>query len=272
MTAVSGLLVFLSFLFGIFVVGLALYTVARVTFDAIVGGMKSRVLPIKASYKETLKKYFGYYNRLSPSNKKKFERKVQYFISVKKFVPRDIPEVTDEMKALIAASSVQLTFGLPGIFLQHFRRILVYPDDYYSTISKRYHKGEVNIRHGIIVLSWKSFVDGYIDPHDSRNVGLHEMAHALRFENMITNNEYNFFDDKLLLKWREHALEEMARYDAGNPSFLREYAMTNEEEFFAVAVEYFFEQPLEFRENLPNLYSTLQGMLKQDPLQVFNLS
>ena len=44
------------------------------------------------------------------------------------------------------------------------------------------------------MFSWRDFLEEYLDPSDSRNVGLHEMAHALRWENMIKNVEYGFFN------------------------------------------------------------------------------
>ena len=90
------------------------------------------------------------------------------------------------MKALIAGSAIQLTFGYPDVDFGHFWRILIYPDNYYSTITHRYHKGEVNIK-GIIVLSWKSFKEGFADSTDGRNLGFHEMAHALRLINIVEN-------------------------------------------------------------------------------------
>ena len=39
----------------------------------------------------------------------------------------------------------------------------------------------------------------------------------------------------------------------------------NEHEFFAVAVENFFERPQEFKNAIPELYSILSKLLNQDP-------
>jgi hypothetical protein len=225
--------------------------------------IRSQVLPVPARYKEILQKYFPYYQKLSPADKTKFQRKVTRFVSVKRFIPRDVDIVTVEAKVLIAASAVQLTFGLPNIYLQHFNKILVYPNDYYSSITRQYHRGEVNPRFGIIVLSWQSFVNGYINPSDSFNVGLHEMAHALRLENVIRNEEYNFFDRDLLNQLDTLAHEICSTtYDH---SFLRAYACTNTHEFFAVCVENFFERPAEFKTHLPQVYAVLAQLLRQDP-------
>jgi MtfA peptidase len=157
--------------------------------------LKTKMLPVPQHYRDVLQKYFTYYQRLTENEKTKFERKVCNFLYGKRFIPRDVVEVTLEAKVLIAATAVQLTFGLSNVYLRHFNKILVYPNDYYSVIARRFHKGEVNPMFGIIVLSWQSFVDGFIYPNDAVNLGLHEMAHALRLENIIRNEEYQFFDE-----------------------------------------------------------------------------
>jgi MtfA peptidase len=230
--------------------------------------IRTRVLPIPQRFRDILSKYFPYYQKLSPSNQKLFEKKVVKFYHSKRFVPRNVPEVTIEAKILISASAVQLTFGLPDVYLDHFHTILVYPNDYYSSITKRFHKGEVNPRFGIVVLSWQSFVDGYIYPTDSFNVGLHEMAHALRLENIIRDEEYHFFDEELMACFDEYAVS-YCKGDVQDPThFLRPYACTNIHEFFSVSVENFFERSRSFRETLPQLYAILVKLLNQDPVEL----
>lgn len=224
------------------------------------------VLPFPPAYREILNRYFTYYQKLSTPQQHAFEQKLLYFILSKKWIPRQFKEVTDEMKVLISACAVQLTFGLPRIYLQHFTGIVIYPDNYYSSITKKFHKGEVNPAYRLIVLSWKSFVDGYLHhPADAVNVGLHELAHALRLENLIRNNEYRFFDEALLNTFDAYAYRVCHEV---NPEFLffRPYACTNEHEFFSVAVENFFERPQEFKNAMPQLYGVMSKLLNQDPL------
>lgn len=230
--------------------------------------LKTYMLPVPQQYRSILLKYFPYYQKLSDLNKARFELKVTNFIYGKRFIPRNVDEVTIEAKVLIAASAVQLTFGLPHVYLRHFNKILVYPDNYYSSITKRYHKGEVNPMFGIIVLSWQAFVDGYINQSDSLNLGLHEMAHALRLENMIRSEEYRIFDDTYLDKFDEWADKICEGVAAGAPMFFRPYACTNKHEFFSVAIENFFERPAEFSRELPELYHVLTTLLRQDPLKM----
>jgi MtfA peptidase len=228
-------------------------------------------LKIKPTYKEALEKNFNYYKRLEEKDKKFFEKRVQYFINIKRFIPRNFPKVTDEMKALIAGSAIQLTFGLPKVYFSHFDKIIIYPDEYYSLINRRNHKGEVNVRGGIIVLSWKYFVQGYIDPEDSINLGLHEMAHALRLENSIFNDEFGFLDEKTLTTWDRLAEQEMKNNGCGDTGFFRSYACENKQEFFAVAVENFFERPQKLYDYNSEIYLTMAKLLNQDVLKLVKL-
>ncbi|MFA0961501.1 zinc-dependent peptidase [Roseivirga sp. BDSF3-8] len=230
------------------------------------------VFPLKPEYKRILAESFPYYQKLPSRLKGKFERRVMSFILRKRFISRSkqIPVVTSEMKVLIAASAVQLTFGLPYVELIHFYKILIYSNDYYSHISRRYHKGETNPMHGIIVFSWNNFSHGLF-PHDGINLGLHEMAHALRLENSIRNGEHNFLDSRALSHWEKLAAKKIAVIQQGDNRFLRDYGGVNQEEFFAVSVEAFFEVPDAFLSNLPELYHAMVKLLKQDPLNLENL-
>lgn len=228
--------------------------------------LRTLMLPVPQEYKDILQKYFPYYQRLSATNKSKFELKVSNFIYGKRFIPRQVEAVTLEAKVLIAASAVQLTFGLPHVYLRHFNKILVYPDNYYSSITKRFHKGEVNPRFGIIVLSWQAFIDGYINQTDSINVGLHEMAHALRLENLLRSGKYQIFDGNYLEQFDAWAEKICSNPDENN--FFRPYACVNIHEFFSVSIENFFERPQQFKNRLPELYYILTRLLLQDPLRL----
>lgn len=231
-----------------------------------------RYQSIKASHRAILKKYSAFYNVLTSSDKVIFEKRVQRFMHSKRFIPRGVDQVTDEMRVLISATAIQMTFGLGGVFLSHFDKILIYMDAYYSHITQKYHLGEVNPRAGMIIISWKSFVDGFANLNDSLNLGIHEMAHAIHFENKIRNEEFEFLDAEALKKLEQITSVEMVKIQSGEPHFFRGYAGTNEYEFFAVALEYFFEKPVELDAALPELYNTLARLLNQDLIKLYKLA
>ncbi len=171
------------------------------------------------------------------------------------------------MEILIGATIVMVTFGWKRIRLPHFSKILIYPNVYYSTTSKGYHKGEVNPKYGIIVISWSNFLEGLLNEEDGVNLGIHEIAHALKLENQIMyNGESEFFDPVVWQRYQVLALPEMNKAKFGVQSVFRPNAGLNEHEFFAVALETFFEKSAQFKVELPELYQILVLLLRQDPL------
>jgi Mlc titration factor MtfA (ptsG expression regulator) len=207
---------------------------------------------------------FAYYQKLDPIEKERFVKRVNVFIAHKEFLPSGGMEITDEMVILIASSAVQLTFGLEDYLLLSFSKIFIYPKEYYSQYDKLYHQGEANLG-GVVVLSWNNFLEGYNKPHDNYNLGLHEMAHALRFDKFKNIDSDDFFS-VYFEKWYVVAREEFLRLKNSEPSFFRKYGGTNINEFFSVCVEYFFESSKEFQNIHPEIYKHLSILLNQDPL------
>ncbi len=206
-----------------------------------------------------------FYQRLEPRGQKRFRKRVRRFINTKRFIARSKQLlVSPEMEVRIAAAAVELTFGFKKFSFEQFSKILIYQDDYYSKITKRYHRGEVNPR-GFIVLSWKAFEAGYDDPKDGINLGIHEMAHALKLENRIVNADHSFIEDLDSLAL-EMAHDKLQQGHSPLEGFFRNYAKANIHEFFAVACENFLERPEAFQKADPELYRLMVKILRQDPL------
>jgi MtfA peptidase len=238
--------------------------ISSVIYDYIDGQIQL-TKPLEPAYRKILKKGFPYYANLGKVKRRDFERRLKYFLHNKEFIGRNMKEVTQEMKLMIGACAVQLTFGFRPLRLAHFNKIILYPKEYISRHSGRKHKGEINTG-GLIVLSWEDFLKGYRTGNDGYNLGLHEMAHALKFEDAVRNEEYAFLDEEDLQNWNRISSKEFYKVKSGNNSFLRSYAGTNRDEFFAVCVEQFFEQPEDFKRSLPDLYQALSHLLNQDPI------
>jgi Mlc titration factor MtfA (ptsG expression regulator) len=211
-----------------------------------------------------LEQKFRFYQNLPYSEKARFIKRTKEFIRIKEFYPSGGLMLTDEMVVLISASGIQLTFGLREYLLINFAKIFVYPKEYYSKYDKLYHKGEANL-NGAIAFSWYHFVEGYDKPNDNLNLGLHEMAHALRFDK-FKNDSYDQFFSNYFEKWHMISKDEFLRLKNHKPSFFREYGGTNINEFFSVCVEYFFESPAEFLKAQPEIYNHLSILLNQNPL------
>jgi MtfA peptidase len=169
------------------------------------------------------------------------------------------------MRVMVAASAIQITHGYPDVYLNHFETIILYTDEYYSNLTGKYHKGEVNTS-GAIVLSWNHFKSGFKDMNDGRNLAMHEMAHALRLANLLDSEDFGFIDSTTMQSFEQLAGIEMNKIDESENTFFRAYGATNLQEFFSVAVECFFERTKEFQAYNPGLYVLMTKILKLDLL------
>lgn len=212
-----------------------------------------------------------YYKKLTPEERKRFEWRVYYFITSTEMEFRQFNKQMINQPAaryLIASCATQLSLFLSDDCYDAFHKIIVYPDAYYSPITGNYHKGETNPAAGYIVLSWSGLNSGFANNSDGINLLMHELAHALWLENKLFN--YRTFDFEVLEAYEVMAAVTMADMLASNHEhFFRRYALTNEEEFFAVAVENFFERPVQFSAALPALYIILVDLFKQDPAKLY---
>lgn len=214
---------------------------------------------------EEVKRKSHYYHQLSESEKALYLQRTWLFFQEKVFLARGFEEVSFHMKTVIASYAAQITFGFEDVRLEHFKTIVVYPRSYQSTITQQWHKGETH-KHGAIVFSWKDLKESHESSKDGVNLALHELAHALRLENGIENNEFRFLSEVHLQRFDQLAVYERSQMEQGAESVLRDYAATNNQEFFAVCIENFFERPRLFKEKAPEMYQLLVHVLQQDLL------
>ena len=217
-----------------------------------------------------LMEHNAYYRRLSKPGKLKFISRIVYLLDKKAFIGYHDLVITFEMRVVIYSAQVQLTFGYNNFSFPLFKRIIVYPEQFYSRYFERDVKG-LTSGMGFITLSWKDTLHGFQEEDDNLNLALHEMSHALiinlrknhRNEREIaalfeTNDSTIFNEFKMLVK------------SENQEGFLRNYALANKNEFFAVCVEHFFESPVEFKKRMANLYRSFCKLLNQNPLNSEN--
>ena len=212
-------------------------------------------------YAGIIGQYIPYFNLLDDGQKKRFINRTWHFRNAKNFHFTGITE-QKEMSILISAAAVQLTFGLSKYKLSYFKDIYVLPDAYEMDSSRLLVIGHVS-KKGIHI-SWKYFLQGYADSSDSVNVAIHEMAHALEYNSFIDHLDTcpEFIND--FVKFPRVFGPSLAHVIVQKRSYLRTYAYTNLQEFWAVSVEAFFENPSALKENMPDLYRSISEILNQD--------
>jgi MtfA peptidase len=221
---------------------------------------------VEKKLKKILRKYSRYYNSIL--YRQEFEDKVWEFIRFNKFDGRKGQPVTLTIKAIIASHAIQLSFNLTDEAYDYWDRILVYKDYYLSRVTNKYHKAEVNPGFKLIVFSVRAIYESLNRTDDGLNVLLHEFAHALWLEHKLMANEYAVFNERNFQRVDARITAEMQFSQENETHFFRQYAFTNHAEFFAVAVENFFERPQTFRNAMPEMYELLINLFQQDPLEL----
>jgi len=238
-----------------------------------------REKPVPDSWRKFLEKRFALFRRLPQCDQDELLGHVHVLLAEKRFEGCGGLIINDEIRMLISAEASLLQLRRPATYFPNLYTILVYPDVYMVTVQEPAEGGFVieetagNVGEswdtGSVVLSWKDVLRGAADRDDGCNVVLHEFAHQLDAENGETEGMPLIRDAVLRARWpvvfeREYdRLCELA--SRGRRTFIDDYGATHPSEFFAVATERFFMEPVEFSRRHAELYQMLSAYYCQDP-------
>lgn len=201
------------------------------------------------------------YNLLSIEQQEKFRKRVSRFRANKQFVfsKKDIDN--KKIQLLLCATATLLTMGFRDYRITSVERILIYPSEYFSRITRQNHLGEFNPNLKLLVFSAEHILKGFENATDNLNLGVHEFAHALIFN---FKSKYSF--NALKFNKGQSQIEKLLQDESflqkvEQTEYFREYGQTNIHEFFAVALENFVETPSDFITDFPELYSIITNML-----------
>lgn len=221
-----------------------------------------------------------FYRRLTDDHRARLDGLVNVFLREKRFEGCNGFEITDQVRAVVAAQACLLLLGhdKPS-FYRTLRTILVYPDRYVVPSAQRMPDGSIasggQVRlgeswlRGAVVLSWADALRGALAHDDGHNLVFHEFAHQLDGEDNNMNGAPILRKDECYGPWARTLSSEFdnLRRDlaAGRLTEINPYGSTNPAEFFAVLTESFFERPATLREKHPELYESLRCYYNQDP-------
>ncbi|MBY6185413.1 zinc-dependent peptidase [Marinobacter hydrocarbonoclasticus] len=206
------------------------------------------------------------------------------FVQHKRFTPVCGAELTNEHCIDIALQAALPVLRLgPGAY-GHFHELLIYPEDF---VSPRHYVDDAGVEHlseealsgeaweqGPVLLSLSEL--DYSGDWDGFNLVIHELAHKLDIANGGLANGHPNLPVSLRASWSAtfHTAYQ-AHCDAVDAAELRgdwlgvwidPYGADSEPEFFAVAVEAFFTDPIALNHGFPALYSAMATLFSQDPL------
>ena len=206
---------------------------------------------------------------------------VSAFLAEKDFVGCNGLEITDEIRATIAALACLLVLGRRGHY-DALHSVLVYPAPFWVEDEVEDEAGVVEKRRRVlsgeawessrIILSWEDVLEAARYPGEGYNVALHEFAHYLDAEGLGLAAPPPSTADRPIRSLDAWAGDLAGEFDSlldavdrGEYTFLDPYAAEDEAEFFAVATEDFFERPAELKAAHPRLYALLQEFYALDP-------
>jgi hypothetical protein len=220
--------------------------------------------PFPEAWREVLRDRYDHYDRLPVDRRARFEDDVRLFLAQKRITGVEVA-VTDELRLLVAASAVTLSLGWPEYDWDQLAEVLLYPQAFdrdYSFESQDL-AGQAH-PWGTVILSVPALLESFADPDDAYHVGIHEFAHLLDVDHTHFDGIPVGLPYQRNAEWVTLVEKEMERLRR-RKSVLDPYGSEDPVEFLAVAVEAFFEAPLEMRQRHRELYAILSEYFAQDP-------
>jgi len=210
---------------------------------------------------QILLKSSNYYARLNERLQGEFLIRTIRVHKSKRFFSTD-HHLTFEQEIWLASIFTQLSFGLQTRYwLPSFEYVRIHQSSFYSPMVDADVNG-LTINESIIHLSWKHVLEGEKNATDGRHVAIHEFAHAL----YLDIHDFKFYNP---FSFSMHHASKLCKEDLTPSHIFSKRKVDSPYEFWAVSIEFFFENPQALLIQYPEYYKSLVNELKQDPLSQF---
>lgn len=211
-----------------------------------------------------------FYKALKIVKRKEFQKRMMLFLSEVNVESVQF-ELEDKDKVLVAASAVIPVFGFEEWHYNYLSTVILYPDYFNQNL---YFDGDAENKNiagmvgtGIyedkMILSRKALHHGFANNTDKKNTAIHEFVHLIDKEDGVTDGvPENLWNNDSSIPWLDLIHKKMEKIN-NNKSDIRNYGGTSQIEFFAVASEYFFEQPKLMERKHPELYRMLKDCFER---------
>ncbi|HEY1021901.1 MAG TPA: M90 family metallopeptidase [Flavisolibacter sp.] len=214
-------------------------------------------------YQDILQDYVSFYARLEEAGKRKFEERLQRFLSSVKITGANA-DVEDLDQVLVGAAAVIPVYYIPDWEYVNLREVLLYPGNFNNEFEQHGYERTITGMVGtgalqnVMILSKWELRQGFIHPDTDRNTAIHEFVHLVdKMDGTLDGVPEILLPRKEVPQWKDLLEQTMLQVRQG-ASDIDPYAATSPVECFAVIAEYFFSQPEKFRHEHPELAQMLQ--------------
>lgn len=208
----------------------------------------------------------GHFQRLDEPGKDLFRQRGKLFLGETVFHGAGV-EVDERLRQYAATAAVIPTLGFPEWDWTELREIIFRPEGstnaslvleggVVAEFDESGMIGETGVFAGVMMLSSEDLFWEFAHPESGENVGFHEFAHLMADKGILA--EINRDEWNSLYKSEKRRIKR-------DDSLLDDYALVDEDEFFAVASELFFTIPGQLRREHPALHAVLVRAYRQDP-------
>ncbi|MBO9570608.1 MAG: zinc-dependent peptidase [Chitinophagaceae bacterium] len=213
--------------------------------------------------KNILQQHVLFYQQLDDAHKSLFQLRVESFLQRIRIT--GVKTTVEDIDRVFAASAAIIPiFHFDGWEYRNLHEILLYPDSFSEEFKQdgegRNILGMVGTgpMQNVMILSQGELRNGFFNPNDKSNTGIHEFVHLIDKTDGATDGTIEaLMPHKYSLPWIKRIHQEIELIKKGR-SDINPYGATNEAEFLAVAAEYFFEKPHLMEKKHPELYALLK--------------
>lgn len=235
-----------------------------------------------SEWEDIVRRNLSPYCMLDDAERKRLRELIQIFIAEKSWEGCGGLVLTEEIRVTISAQACLPILNLPHNFYENVETIIIYPSEvvlperslgfFETALEPLENVGPISgqaFQHGPLILVWDAILESIRHPGSGYNVVYHEFAHKLDMQDGVADGTPRLRDRGEYRDWVKTCSSEYLRLltdvKKGRQTFLDEYGATDEAEFFAVATEHFFDQPVQMIKSAPELYRVLKEFYRQDP-------
>jgi hypothetical protein len=207
--------------------------------------------------RKVLQKTNSFYQKLSAEGKTKFRNRMALFMIGNDFMPQVVDSVPEDVKGVIAANAVQLTYGMENFLFPKFEKVVVYPKPFPSPqYPRKFHASEIFEEDGVVLFSAEQLMKSFLQPNGFYNIGLHEYAKVFK----ASNPDITFPD------LGEDIWQKLEMISGFSEEFVTKWINLEVISPGPVSIAHFFAFPEKFKAILPDLYAAYQDIFKINPV------